>query len=202
MGLLEAMVITIATIFLTAMFILSRLFIPLLGFTRYRIPKKLPKEFENAIKRLERSSRNKEDYAKKSYNYLSKKFHGEPGRVWHDFNGLFIKDVNKLWKKEILHCHQLGYLYRISLVKSKFFSEDDIKVRHKSVFLNLHQYLKVNIGDLKEKWVKVDIWAKHVGYKFGKTLPMFFVPFKYWKKRKTSFFSFLSVISNIFKKIF
>lgn len=189
-------------LFLTSMFLLSRFFIPNLGFKRDKLPNKLPKEFQIAINKIRLSSKNKKDFAKKIYNYLVKRFHGEPGRVWNDFEFLFVKNINRIWNRKLLHCHQLNYLYRIALVKSKWFKEKEIKIVHTICLLNIHQYLKINIGRIKDKWVKVDLFAKSMNYNFGKKLPVIFNPFKYWTKRKTSFFSFFTVFSYIFKKIF
>ncbi|MEK6907330.1 MAG: hypothetical protein AABW45_02285 [Nanoarchaeota archaeon] len=202
MNLILNIITALIIIFFTCIFFLSRIFVPNLGFRRSRLPRELPKEFENAIIKIKKQSKDKEDFAKKIYYYLTKKFHGEPGRVWNDFPFLFVKNVNKLWSRTLLHCHQLNYLYRIALVKSKLFYEKDIKIIHGFFMFNIHQYLEINIGRLKEKWVKVDLFAKTLGFKFGQTLPKFFNVFKYWKKRKTSFFSFFSIISHIFRRIF
>lgn len=202
MGLLIYLIGIPLIFFFIAVFLLSRLFIPNLGFKRSRLPKELPKEFENAIKKIKLKSKDKENFARKIYGYLGKKFHGEPGRVWNDFSFLFVKKINKLWNRKLLHCHQLNYLYRISLIKSGLFKEKDIKIIHGFFMFNMHQFLEVNIGRLKEKWVKVDLFAKTLGFKFGQSLPRFFNLFKYWSKRKTSFFSFFSVISHIFRRIF
>ena len=184
-------------LFLISMFFLSRIFVPNLGFKRSKIPRKLPKEFEEAIIKLRKQSKNKEDYAKKIYDYLGKRFKGEPADVWKEMPFIFVKGINKLWNKKKLHCNQLNYLYRTALIKSKLFKEEDIKIWHRICMLNLHQILEVNIGKTKEKLVKIDLFAKNYGYGFGRSMPSFFNPVKHWKKRKIG-----SILPNFFSGFF
>jgi len=217
MNLILTIVLTIIFSFLIlfffSVFFLSRIFVPNLGFKRSKIPRKLPKEFEEAIIKLRKQSKNKEDYARKIYDCLGKRFHGEPADVWEEMPFVFVKNINKLWNKKKLHCHQLNYLYRIALIQSKLFKEEDIKILHRICMLNLHQVLKVNIGKTKEKLVEIDLFAKNRGYRFGGSIPSFFNPFKHWKERKVGsillnffpgFFSGLYYIfkNYIFKRIF
>lgn len=182
------------------MFFLSRIIVPNLGFKRRKIPEKIPREFMKVIIDLKKISKSKEDFAKKSYNYFSNRFHSEPGRVWADFPFLFIKRIDKLWGKKLLHCHQLNYMYRIVLIKSRMFKEEDIKIRHGICFLNIHQFLIINVSKSEEKWRNVDLFARAIGYKFGQRLPIIFNIIRYWRKRKTSYFSFLSAFLYILKK--
>ena len=203
MNLILTIILTIIFSFLIlfffSVFFLSRIFVPNLGFKRSKIPRELPKEFEEAIIKLKKQSKNKDDYAKKIYNYLGKRFHGEPADVWEEMPFIFVKNINKLWNKKKLHCNQLNYLYRIALIKSKLFKEQDIKILHRTYMLNLHQILKVNIGKTKEKWVKIDLFAKNYGYGFGRSMPKFFNPFKHWKKHKRKI---SSVLLNFFPGFF
>jgi hypothetical protein len=165
----------IIIIYFFAVFFLSRLFIPNLGFKKGKLPNKIPKEFEKIINQIKKKSKNKEYFAINIYNYLSNRFYSKPLSTWTNFNSLFIKDMNKLWQRKLLHCHQLNNFYRIFLIKSKFFKEEDIKIIHKFCMFNIHQYLKIKINN---KSVKVDLFAKNLGYKFGEALPYLYNPFK------------------------
>jgi hypothetical protein len=194
-------------------FFVSRLVVPNLGFKRPRIPKKIPYEFEKAINNIKKRAKNKEDYAKKMYNYLGKQFYGEGGSVWREMPFIFEKKMNILWNKKKLHCHQLNHLYRTALIKSNLFNEKDIKIKHEFSMLNMHQFLKVNLGVKKKRWVEVDLFAKNLGYGFGKSMPSFFIPSNHFGERKISsviieffsgfFYGVYYIIKNyIFKRIF
>jgi hypothetical protein len=201
MNIVLQVIIIIFVIVEFCLFFLSRLFVPNLGFKRTKLPKELPLEFQRIINRLKKQSKDKEEYAKKLYNELAKRFYGEPGRVLIDLPFVFVKKIKRLWKRRLSHCHQLNYMYRIGLIKSGLFHEKDIKIRHMFCLFQIHQYLKVNIGKVKEKWIYIDLFARTYRYGFGKKIPILFNPFKYWKKRKTSIFGFLAIFSHIFKRI-
>ncbi|MFH1637627.1 MAG: hypothetical protein ABIB71_04360 [Candidatus Woesearchaeota archaeon] len=159
-----AIAIILAYVFI--MFILSRLIIPRLGLRKVKLPAKIPKSMEEEIKRLKKKSGNKEDFLKNAYSYLARKFPGKKlGGIIH-FNMLFWKDIEKLWNtKGYLPCHASTHIMRIFLVRSGFFNDKDIKVKHAFIDFAMHQYLKVKV---RGKWISVDVWAGHLGIPLGK----------------------------------
>ena len=78
----------------------------------------------------------------------------------------FVSDLNKICaRNSFLHCHNLNYLLRVSLIKSGFFDEEDIKLRWSFVrYISPHQYMSIAVGD---KVIDVDLWGKAQGIEFG-----------------------------------
>ncbi len=161
----------ILIIYIVGFFILSRLFIPNLGFKKSPLPKKIPKEILKKIKKLKARSKNKKHYLRNVYNYLTKKYQGKRLTVLKKPKQLFETDLKKIWKRKgFIPCHTFTNLIRLFLVKSRLFKEKDVEVRHTFLWFNIHQYLKVKI---KKRWHKVDGWAKAIGVKFGDYARMF-----------------------------
>ncbi|MBI5452675.1 hypothetical protein HY945_04380, partial [Candidatus Gottesmanbacteria bacterium] len=128
-------------------FVLSRFFLPLLSFQPYPVPRKIPKEMRKAIDKIKKESKTKEEFLKKSYKLLTKKYHG--GRLNTIFKPRyhFITGLDELWKmRGYIPCSNHNYLLRVFLEKSGLFSGNEIKIEYTFVNMNIHQYLKVNAG--------------------------------------------------------
>jgi hypothetical protein len=97
---------------------------------------------------------------------LISKYRGYRGKTWIKIFDIFENDINVLWSKNgFLHCTSINYVMRILLVKSGFFTEDDLRLKWTHVgYISPHQYLQVKVD---EKLINVDIWAYAYGIKFG-----------------------------------
>ena len=135
-------------------------------FKKAPIPDKLPKELEELVPRL-KQSKTKKECLQTAYRLLSEKYQGYFG-IYTYLNILetFVSDINKLCDgRKFLHCHNLNYLLRILLIKSGFFSEEDIKLGWSMVwYISPHQYLKIDVG---EEVINVDLWGSAYGRAFG-----------------------------------
>ena len=134
-------------------------------FKKAPIPDKLPKELEELVLRL-KQSKTKKECLWKAYLLLSEKYRGHRMYTYLKIFDAFICDVDKLCTSNgFLHCHNLNYLLRILLIKSGFFSEEDIKLRWSMVwYISPHQYLKIDVG---EEVIDVDLWGKAQDIEFG-----------------------------------
>jgi hypothetical protein len=169
-------IITVATSYLVSTFLLSRLFIPNLGFKR-KIKEKLPHEAKEKLMRITKESKDKNEALKKVISYQLSIFYSEMRQVYPRFKFLFESSFNKLWeKKGFLHCHQQNFVLRRLLLGTGMFTEKDIKLKHTFCYLNMHQYLKINIGKNRKEWLNVDPFAMSLGYDLGEILPNFAYP--------------------------
>ncbi len=167
---------SIAILYITTIFLLSRLFIPNIGFKR-KIKEKLPRDAKKKLIEIKKSSKNKKEALKKVIDYQLSIFYSEMRQAFPRFKFLFESSFNKLWKKKgFLHCHQQNFVLRRLLLGTKMFEEKDIKLKHTFCYLNIHQYLKINIGKKKKEWINVDAFAMSLGYNLGEVLPNFAYP--------------------------
>ena len=151
-------------------YILSRLFVPMLGFTETAIPPRLPRGMLEKIYEFEEKSHTKREYIDKVWRFMTTRYHGKRGE--------FLKHPSVLWwnlahswkKTGFLPCTMMTYMARILLVKSKFFTKKDVRTyTHLHGFV-LHQCLQVRVED---GWIYVDPWAEHLGYGIGRRLEVF-----------------------------
>ena len=135
--------------------------------TKQKIPEKIPQEMEEKIKEFKLKSINKEDYLKDCFYFLANRFKPSRLNVILKINEVFKINLDYLWnKKGHIHCTSLNYLFRIMLVKSLLFKEEDIKLKLTNTWLIApHQYLQIIIN--KEKVINIDLWAYGFGIKYG-----------------------------------
>ncbi len=125
---------------------------------------------QKTIDYLKKRSKNKQEFLKKSFVFITKKFHG--GRKYavlkvHES----WKPLSSIWDKGgFANCMWMNYMLRVFLITSGFFTEEDIKIKHTFINFNIHQYLKVKVG---KRWIYIDAWAKVYGLKFGEKPPYF-----------------------------
>ena len=170
-NLITTTILSSVVIYSLMFFVLSRFFIPHLGFKKLKVPKRLPKNVSLMIYRLKKKSKNRYDYLKNVYNCLTKKYQGKRGTLLKNPHLLFETNLRSIWaKKGFLPCHTFNYLMRLFLVRSKMFKEKEIKIGHTFFNFNLHQYMEVKV---KNKWLKVDPWARGIGIKFGNYARLF-----------------------------
>lgn len=135
-------------------------------FNKRPIPEKLPEEMESVIEEL-RGVIGKEECLRWAYEIMIQRYRGYRFRTYWRFGEAFETDVEKLWQKTgFLHCHNMNYLFRILLVKSGWFGDDDIKLKYSLVwYISPHQYLQIKLDD--NSFINVDIWNHNYGKKFG-----------------------------------
>jgi hypothetical protein len=151
-------------IYIFTIFFLTRLIVPNMGFRKSKLPEKIPESMQRAINKIKRESHSKHEFLKKTYDFLSNKQCGERVKTITKMH-LLWKPVEFIWKKEgFIHCTWHNLLLRIFLVRSGFFKDDDIRIKHTFADFDIHQYTEVKIGD---KWIPVDIWSNAFGIKFG-----------------------------------
>jgi len=166
----------IVILYVFIVFVLSRLFIPHLGFSKDKLPAPIPVNWEKAINDLKNQSRSKDDFLQLAYDYIGRKYSYSGVPFFRRFN-IFIHwpslfyDLNDLYNASgFMHCTQLNFLMRLFLVKSDFFPEEEMRLRHTFVNFFIHQYLEVKLDD---KWVAVDVFEYSDGLKIGQHLKAF-----------------------------
>jgi hypothetical protein len=138
---------------------------PLDLFSKTPIPDVLPDEMQKIINEIKKSL-NKEECLKKTYDILISKYQGNRIKTYTKLFNVFKHDIGTLWNKTgFLHCSNINYILRTLLIKSDFFTDDEIRLRWTVIwYISPHQYAQVKIDD---KWINVDIWAYAYGIKFG-----------------------------------
>jgi hypothetical protein len=138
---------------------------PLDLFSKTKIPDEIPENFISVINQLS-YCQNQTDCLNLAYEVLSQKFHGEHIKTCTRFWKIWQSDIGKLWDEiGFMHCTNINYLLRFILVKSKWFKDEDIKLRWTLYLYFLpHQYAVVQVNSRK---IPVDIWAKTLGIKLG-----------------------------------
>jgi hypothetical protein len=139
-------------------------------FSKQKIPKKIPKEMQKVVDKVNKC-KTKESALKTAYNELTKTHSGSKYGVWKHFPTLFIWNIDRLWKRKKLTCTGLTFLLRVLLVKSRHFTEKDVKQRTNLTSLICpHVFLEVDTG---KKCVYADMWGKSIGIPFGKHVSQF-----------------------------
>ncbi len=160
----------IFAVYILTVFVLSRFFIPYLGFTEEKIPERLPAGMQAKIDELKLKAGSAEEFLGLAYDYLGGRFRSERFNTFLKFGYLF-KTVEQAWRMSgYLPCTVSNRLLKIFLVKSGRFKEADIRRRH--VFANfiIHQYLQVKVGG---EWLDVDVGEKQRGMPIGRHLKIF-----------------------------
>lgn len=152
-------------LYVIVVFVLSRIFVPHFRFWREPLPKRIPRRMQEEIRKIKQQHRSKRAFAKAAHKFLAKRYSGGHWQLYFRWDLIFTEDLQKLWSRRgYIPCHQLNWLYRVMLVKSKVFSEDEVRVRTIPLYAIPHQFVQIKVGD---EWVDVDIWARHLGLPFG-----------------------------------
>ncbi len=130
------------------------------------LPARIPKQLEDAIAQMESQSKTPYEYIKQCSHYLLSQNHGGRFATVIRVQSLFERDVRTLLSRRgFMHCTQLNHLMRILLVRSKFFTDDDIRLQHTFVNFNIHQYLQVRVAG---QWYDVDLAGDWMGVPLGR----------------------------------
>lgn len=131
-----------------------------------KLPENIPPSMAEAISILKKST-GKEECLRRAYAMLTNKYEGHRTetylRLWEGVTA----NPFTLWRRSgFLHCTNMNYLLRLLLVRSGFFSEQDIELKWTALYYcSPHQYVRVKIGS--DNWVNVDVWGKAFGVEFG-----------------------------------
>lgn len=162
--------------YLLLVFGLSRLVIPHLGLKKDVLPENIPAEWQKEIEFLKVKANNAEEFLFLTYNYLGQKYSYKSRpffrrfKIFPNFRTLFIGLDGLYQRRGFMHCTQLNFLLRLFLVKSGFFKEENIRLKHVFVNFFIHQYAQVYLNN---KWVDVDIFDYSNGLKIGEHLKAF-----------------------------
>jgi len=123
-------------------------------------------DLQNAIKHVHEPSTKKEAL-EKAFELITNRYKGYRFFTYLFFWKIFEINPNILWQQTgFMHCTQQNFLLRILLVKSGWFTEEDIKFGYSLVwYISPHQYLKVNLNN---HIVAVDPWNHRFGVPLGK----------------------------------
>jgi hypothetical protein len=161
-------IIIIAYIFI--FFVLSRLIVPHLGFGKDQLPHDLPPDMAEKINSIKNVSKNKNEFLLLSYKLIGKKYKTGRIQTLTKFWNLY-KNFKKVWISDgIMPCTQSNFILRIFLIKSGFFTEDEIKKKHSFLNFSIHQYLKIKLDG---KWVDVDVGEYQRGIRIGQRVNIF-----------------------------
>lgn len=121
---------------------------------------------EKIVEELKQAT-GKEECLRRAYEIMIKRYRGFRFRTYIQIHKAFHSDLERLWnKKGFMHCHVMNFLLRVLLIKSGWFSEDDIELKYSLVwYISPHQYLRVRVGE--NKFINVDVWNAFYGKKFG-----------------------------------
>ncbi len=153
--------------YLFVMFVLTRLFVPYLGFWREPIPKTLPLGLLNVIRNLKSKNRSQERFAQAAYAFLAKKYFGSHILTVVRLDLVLSRNLVHMWARSgYLPCNQQNWLLYIMLVRSGLFVPEDVHFRITITKVGfIHQYMQVM---LNKNWVSVDTWGSKYGVPFGK----------------------------------
>jgi hypothetical protein len=141
-----------------------------MGFSKSPLPEAIPKEFEKKINDIRKKSKGKEDFLKKSLDFVSGRCMIGTFKCYTEMNKLFWNDIESIYaERGYLPCTSQNHMLRMMLVRSGLFSDKDITQHCTFVDFNVHQYLKVKVG---KNIIKADPWFyREMGYnKYGSGL--------------------------------
>ncbi|MBN2457791.1 hypothetical protein JXB31_01525 [Candidatus Woesearchaeota archaeon] len=152
-------------------FVVSRLLVPFLGFSKEPMPKTIPAQIKKKIDEIKRRTKSKSEFTKESFYFLSKRYKSLWFHTLIRMDIVFLRDLEKIWvQKDFLPCNSHNYLLRIFLVKSGYYDDNQIEIRHGFLNFGIHQYLRVYDG---KKSFDLDLWGNTIGVPMGRHASMF-----------------------------
>lgn len=133
---------------------------------RITVPSRIPTTIRDAVKQLERESKNEYDFLKNTSRHLLSTGHGSRFKTFLRPQLAYETNLFRLYKRPgFMHSHQLNYLFVVMLCHSKYFTRDRIRTKLTWLNFTVHQYVQVNIAG---QWYDVDLWADSLGVDLGK----------------------------------
>ena len=129
-----------------------------MGFVKYPLPTQIPSEIQAVIAQLEQKSQDQKSYLAVVYDFILQKNNNQwqhtRFKAGTQLYKLFKKDLAEIWNAQgFVYCQSINLLMRVMLAGSKFFKDEDVRVKHTFLNFVLHQYLQVKVGD---GWVDAD----------------------------------------------
>ncbi len=143
--------------------ILARILVPHLGFSRQPLPTVLPESIQKKIDQFNTEATDDADFLSKAYGYVTATYQGSRVRTITNFLRAFENPIDHV--PGFMHCTGQNYLLRLILVKNGRFQESDIRIKVVPLNLFIHQYLEVRVS---ERWVDVDPWSAFLNVPMGK----------------------------------
>ena len=158
-------------VYLFTVFFLARVFIPFMGFWQYTPPVGLPSDMWARIHEMEAASRASSEYVARAYDFVRNRWHSERLKTITRLPLIFRTDITQIWNSPgYAHCTTVNFVLYTLLARSRYFTQDDIRVRH--TFFNgvLHQYLQVRIG---HNWIDADPSTSYLHLPLGQRARLF-----------------------------
>lgn len=155
--------LVLVVLYLFLVYIVSRFIVPNYGWKKSKLPEKLPEYWQKVVDELKQKSFSQDELLKNTYQYITTHYKGGRFKTILNLPLAFQDPFSR--HNGYLQCHIQNYLLRVILVKSGYFSDDDIQVKFVVFNFFTHQYLKVKVG---EKWIDVDPHESYKGVSLGK----------------------------------
>ena len=165
-------VLSVIAAYSFTVFFLARLFIPFMGFRKYMPPMRLPSDMWTTIHEMEGTSRDSAEYLARAYDFVTHRWHSERLKTITRLPLLFRTDMRQIWNSPgYAHCTTVNFVLYTLLARSRYFTQDDIRVRH--TFFNgvLHQYLQVRIG--RNAWIDAHPSTSYLNLPLGERARLF-----------------------------
>jgi hypothetical protein len=161
---LTILIIVAAYIFI--IFFLSHMILPYYSWKKKPLPRYISDQIQKEIDSLRATYPNQGMFLRAAYELVAKRYNVKVISTLLHIPTLFIHSPEKLWnmKNRFIACHQLNLMLRIFLVRSKLFTEDEVRVKYTVMNINTHQYLQVKAED---NWINIDVWGKKYNIPFG-----------------------------------
>lgn len=157
------MLFYIVVTYVVLVWVVARLIVPNLGFSKQSLPDVLPEALNATISRLNTIATTDRDFLVRAYDYVTSTYTGSRLKTltqcWRAFGNPYQKSPG------FLPCTVQNYILRTILVKSGRFSEHEIQIQTVPLNLFIHQYLNVYVDGT---WIAVDPWSHFLGIPLGK----------------------------------
>lgn len=148
-----AWIAALVAAYLVGFFVLPYFVLPFVR--KEPVPSRLPRQLEEAIQQLERTSKNQYEYVRDCAEFILSANHCGRIKTLTRVDLAFERDLRELLKRRgFMHCHHLNHLMRVMLVRSRFFTDEHVRIRSSLVNCTLHQYLQVRMSG---QWYDVDL---------------------------------------------
>jgi hypothetical protein len=147
-------ILIILALYFLVMFLLLRLIVPFMGFKKYAPPAVIPDEYKKLVNEWNEKSQNSMGYLKLAYDFVLTRWKMEKFKTAILFPKIFRTDLKQLWNEPgYLHCNTMNYVLFVFLVNGKYFTPDDIEIKHTILNFVTHQYMRVKVDG---RWIDVD----------------------------------------------
>lgn len=148
--------------YLLLVWVIARLIVPHLGFSKMAIREHISKALEQEIAEMNKSAKDNKDFLKLAYEHVTDRYSGGRLKTLTQFHRAFGDLLEK--SPGFLPCTAQNYLLRTMLVRSGRFTDADIELKTVPLNLSIHQYIRVWVG---AEYIDVDPWSHFLGVPLG-----------------------------------